>query len=360
MRTIKQPEPAQYVELRQRQTGHRQVFCLRPARPGDEEGMLACIRGEYRESYFKRDFYSTQALVKMARDGHYRFFVAETDGQIAAMVALTLFPNEDYIEPASQILLPTYRGYGLSGAMTRYLFPLAVERKPSCLFVHAVTFHDITQKNCEKAGFIPVGFRLGTFLTSRMENSYRRGRSEKYSEGILILPVEKKDAGTLFLPEELHSFAREIYHKLGVPVEIQSVEGAPPPALPARCVLSAVTDSVQRTVWIRVRRSGANLSRQIRAVLERFGQERLWTVQLTLRSDTPALEWEYQELKKLGFFFTGLKPLCGEHEGLYMQWIGDTQLHMEEYVLTEAFQALRDKILVFYRQCRQAEGGGEC
>ena len=66
-------------ELCNTRTGEKRLFTMRPFAPGDERGMIACIRDEYGDSYFKRDFYDVEKLREKAQGGHYVFFVAETD-----------------------------------------------------------------------------------------------------------------------------------------------------------------------------------------------------------------------------------------------------------------------------------------
>lgn len=89
---------------------------LRKYRPGDEEDLIACIRDEYGESYFKRELYDGEYIKKKAEEGSRIFLVAKTlSGETAGMMLLKQFyPQENMCELASQILKKKYRGYGLS------------------------------------------------------------------------------------------------------------------------------------------------------------------------------------------------------------------------------------------------------
>lgn len=333
-------------ELQNEHTGEIVAFTMRPFAPGDEPGLIACIRDEYGDSYFKRDFYDKKKLLEKAMGDHYVFFVAEADGEIAGMEIFALFTEngDDYIEPASQILKRNYRGFGLAAELVAYTFPLAKAMKPSALFVHAVTFHPITQWVCGEQGMIPTGFRLGSFLAEKMQNSYPKGSCPKHSEGIMILPVEKKDAGTVYLPAGLHDYAGLIYHDLGMKVELSDKKTV---FSSKTTKLSAVTDELQRTVLIQLEQPGDDLSEQIRALMA-VHRDPYWTYQITASSNDSTAVAVYDALIDLGFFFTGIKAACGECEQFYMQWCGEMDLHMEEYVLTDAFDALREQIKVYY------------
>lgn len=333
-------------------------FVMRAFACGDEQGMMECVREEYGDSYFKRDFYDEAKIRENAFGGHYRFFVAETDGEIAGMEIFALFGgDEDYIEPASQIIRKKYRGYGLASELVHYTLPLAEQMRPCSLFVHAVTFHKATQSVCEDYGMVPVGFRLGSFLASLMHNSYNTGLCDKYSEGILIKPVAKKDAGEIYLPGELADYGRKIYDRLGVKYHILTPDEAVyqgkfdgiarEPDEDADVEIN--TDRLQRSVRVKVVGSGRNLAAIMRELISGFGGEENWTIQVMLNIDSPAVYYEYEELKKVEFFFAGLKPLCGVHERMYMQWTGETRLNMENYELTDSFDELRQDIDKYYR-----------
>ncbi|MCR5509193.1 MAG: GNAT family N-acetyltransferase [Lachnospiraceae bacterium] len=330
--------------------GDRTVFLMRPFRSGDEAGMIGCVTEEYGSSYFKKDFYDEDRIREDAVSGKYVFFVAEADGEIAGMEIFHIFKDgEDYIEPASQIIRKKYRKYGLSGALVNYTLPLAEKMGPCALFVHAVTFHRSTQNVCEAYGMIPTGFRLGSFLTEKMHNSYEKYDCDKYSEGIMVLPVAKKKAGTVYVPKELESYTDKIYKRLKVDYNISgrspdTVGGA---GIPERSEIVISRDNEQRFAAARVLTPGRDIALKMKELIASFPDEPGWVIQVMLNMSSPSVFYEYDELKKAGFFFSGLKPVCGPDESMYMQWIGDTKLNMEGYALTESFDEIRRDIEAF-------------
>lgn len=162
----------------------------------------------------------------------------------------------------------------------------------------------------------------------------------------MILPVEKQAAGTVYLPEELADYAARCYDRLGMTYTICSQSESLPQTA---AVLAVNTDELQRTVLICILQSGADLISQIRQIMATHMQP-YWTYQITISADQGYAVAEYEQLLEIGFFFTGLKAACGEKEQFYMQWCGDMELCMEEYVLTAEFQALRDEIQGFYER----------
>ena len=152
--------PKREVKIREAD-GTETSYWIRPFKCGDEAGIIDCIREEYGDTYFKRDFYDPEKVRKYAETGHTHFFVMEHDGFVAGMVILAVFDDgEDYVEPATHILRKKYRGTILGASLAYYALEMGESLRPCCLFVHAVTFHKGTQTLCENYGMVPVGFRL--------------------------------------------------------------------------------------------------------------------------------------------------------------------------------------------------------
>lgn len=330
--------------------GITKEFLMRPYRIGDENGIREIVTEEYGLSYFKKDFYDPELIKSDALSDRYRFFVAEADGNVVGLEIFHIFAGaEDYLEPASQILRKNYRNYGLAAAMVDYTFKIAKEMEPSALFVHAVTFHISTQYVCGEYGMVPTGFRLGSFMTEKMQNSYSLGKCDKYSEGIMIYPVSKHNAGTIYIPGEVRNFAEKIYGRLGVEYSM-----APLPdrenidhireSLPAESNMDIKKDSDQRIVKVNVLSEGADIPGKMQEIIDSFGDEPYWVIQIALCTNSKGVYCLYEDLKDIGFFCAGLKPMCGDCERMYMQWIGDTNLNMSEYILTDAFNEIRRDI----------------
>ena len=350
---------SQVVEL-SNQEGRSHVFLLRGFNTGDEDGIISCIKDEYGDTYFKRDFYDKDWISKNAVGDRYLFFVAETDGEIVGMTILTQFTDgENYIEPASQMLKKEYRGYGLADKFVDYVFSIAEGLRPNSLLVHAVTFHNITQSLCEARKMIPTGFRLGTFLTKDIVNSYELKDCVKYSEGIMVKAVGKKSAGVIYLPVEISDFARKIYDRLGVLYKIRNSIEIKDYYIRDKSQLVTKYDDLQKNMLVTVEKVGKDLLEETKKIIESFDKDEPWTMQVTLSISTPDVFFAYAELKKLGLFFSGLKPLCAEEECMYMQWTGDIKLNMDQYVLTSSFDELRKDIEFFYSSRTMGESNEE-
>lgn len=365
----------QEVVLTNKHTGSKKTFLLRPFAPGDEEGIISCVKEEHQDSYFKTFFYDPALLKEKAEGKEYIFFVAEviaTDvttteeqeafwqqkNKIAGIEILRIFGTngDDYIEPASQMIRKENRGFRLSEALVDYTFAVAKALKPASLFVHTAMYHNITQRVCESYGMVPVGYEIGSFLTEVMENSFSLKDIKKYSAGTLCYPVEKRTVADIYLPKELHSYGELIYKNLGVSCKIlgetDASVGAKQPET-SRVIVSK-ENLVNRYITIDVRNAGDDLYQIIENEMAPYvgkdgSNPKGWVFHLILNADTFDLITHYKRLKEMGFFFGSMQPLCGDHERVFLYWVGDLDLHMEVYEVTKTFDEIRNHIIKFYK-----------
>ncbi len=370
----KEPVPMQCREAVRMLTQHdrqgkEQKFLLRVSRSGDEEGMIACIRDEYGDTYFKRELYRPAYMRLEAESGHITFLVAEavsddkriSCGEIAGMLILKEFyPEESMCEIASQIFRRKYRGFGLAEPFFAFGMEILLSRNYTAAYCLPVLFHDVTQRLLRRQGLIATGLVLNVFDTDNITHSYHNGRNTKHSQGIQIRAVGKRDAGMLYLPEECRDFCRTIYERLGVRYRIwektasSPMGGTPPGSLsgcrqeakrnggrnPPRSRISARQDDRQSSLEIRVHRTGADLPEQMKALHDRYPLRGKQTANVFLNINDRNAVWAYRRLREAGYFFTGLKPLCSDREYMVLHHAGEVKMWLEDYAVTEEFKEL--------------------
>lgn len=335
------------MRLRHRTNTTELDIVLRPFEDRDAEGIIACIRDEYGETYFKRDFYNPEFIKKMHGEGAITFLVAQTgEGEIAGILALkSFFPSETMCEVASEIFRKKFRGYGLAEPVLGYGLETIACQCYSAAYALPVTFHSITQRILQKLGMTATGFILSVFRTECVHSSYQYGRCQKHSQGIQIKPMEKNDAGNIYLPEELAPIAGRIYTRLGVDYKIDASDDVPD----KKTRLYFTNDTRHRNGSITVLRPGFDLKEQLDRILEKYRDVPLQTFNVFLNISDPAAVQAYRVLEKSGFFFTGFKPLCSEREILVMHYANGVEPYVEDYSLSDEFKQLLDDIRPFIK-----------
>lgn len=325
--------------------GNRLSIVLRKYRPGEEAGMIACIRDEYGNSYFKKSFYLPEQIKKESDSGRITFLVAEDmeTGEIAGMMILKEFyPEESMCEIASQIFRKKYRGYGLAQPFFTYGMEILMARSYSAAYCLPVLFHDTTQRLLYRQGLRATGFILNVFHMGRISHSYPKDRNKKHSQGIQIMAAGKKNAGTLYLPPEHIEFCRTIYDVLGVAYRVAETEK--PAGLPADTDIQWKQDDVQCSLEIRIHKAGKDLSKQMQKLHNRYPLTGMQTANVFLNINDKNAVWAYRTLAKEGYFFTGLKPLCSDKEYMVLHNAGEVEIFWEDYVVTEEFRMILNYI----------------
>jgi len=337
---------AKSVRLKHHKTGVEKEFLLRLFRPGDEEEVLKCVEEEYGDTYYRREYYDRDLLLKQTGSGKLLLFLACCDGELCGIQSIISHsPGETRLEAASQIFKKAYRGYGLPYELVKYTYEAAKSLKPSCIYASTVIFHNITQKMCEDAGMKAVAFNFGSHLTSGMHNSYSLGKSEKYGQAILILPVAKQDAGNVYIHPEIENPVKRLYRELGVNANIISrTSDALPPEGTGKTLLDLSINEREQSISIKVKKIGKDLMEVIKDIKDSHSKK-YWTIQLILPVDEECALSAYEKLRKEGFFFTGLRPLCSSQEEIFMQYTGDVLFCFEEFSLTDEFKLLLNEIL---------------
>lgn len=345
----------QILSLRNRE-GESITVQLRKYREGDEKGMIACIRDEYADTYFRKDFYDPEYIRKTAQEGKITFLVAITGKEevIGMMVLKRFYPRESMCEIASQIFRKQYRGYGLAMPFFQYGMGLLLEGDYSAAFCLPVMFHDVTQRLLQRLNMHATGLMPNVFNLDYVTHSYHNGRNRKHSQGIQVRAFKKKDAGTLYIPEEHGAFCQNIYDTLGVAYRFAEIDKNTAEELyekfPTCSDMEYANNDVHKSLEIRVHRVGRDLEKQIMQLYTRYPLKNHQTAVLLLNCNDAGAIWGYEILKQMGYFFAGLRPLCSNQEYMVMHHPGQVEIYFEDYSTSGEFDALVKYIEGCYRQ----------
>lgn len=341
MKNIKSHVGKKVVHLKNAQE-RELTITLREYRSGDEEGMIACIRDEYGDTYFKRGFYEPRYIREESENGHITFLVAQTKaGEIAGMLILKNYkPEEDMCEIASQIFRKKYRGYGLAMPFFEFAMNILLSRSYSAAYCLPVLFHDVTQRLLLRLGLHATGFVMNVFDIEHISHSYNNGKNTKHSQGIQIRAVGKQDAGTVYLPKEHQAFCTRIYTGLGVNFSMKQDSIGEEHNLPPVSLIHFWQNELQKSLEIQVYMTGSDLAERIEDLHKKYPLIGKQTSNIFLNCSDKNAVWAYHVLEGLGYFFTGLKPLCSKHEYMVMHNAGEVGIYFEDYVVSDEFGEL--------------------
>lgn len=320
------------------------TFRLRKGQLGDEKGIIACIRDEYGDTYFEKDFYRADNLRKKAASGNITFLVAEVEeNEIAGMMVLReSYLEETMCEIALQIFRKKYRGYGLARPFSE--FGMRILQKSSYLAVccQPVLFHNITQRLLYPTGLRATGLMLNVFDVDKMVHSYENGKNHKHSQGIQIMALNKQDVGVLYLPKEHRAFAAGVYERLLVKYQIDTEEGKKP--LPSGGMIQYQYDREESSVEARVISVGRDAIQHVHLLQSIYPLKGKQTFNILLNIKDSNAVAAYRFFQEMGYFFTGFKCLCGEKEYMILHHPGEVKVYLEDYVLSSEFAVIASYI----------------
>jgi hypothetical protein len=322
---------------------------IRLFKNSDTEGVIECICSEYGDTYFKKQFYDPDYLIKVHSENTVTFVVAETDEhEIAGIIALkSFFPGEIMCELASEILKKEFRGYGLSEHMIRFGANVIEERCYSAIYSLPVTFHSITQRLLQRIGLTVTGFIFSVFITDKVESSYEYGQCMKHSQGIQIKAMEKQNAGNIYIPKELQPIAQRIYNKLGVAFQIFLPDAEQIICEEKKTMLYYTNDDIHKNCAITLMKIGSDINVQILNICSKYRDIPLQTFNIFLNINDPNAVYAYEILKNSGFFFTGFKSLCSNNEYMVMHNNNGIEMYLDDYDLIEEYKDLMQLIKPF-------------
>ena len=320
---------------------------LREYRCGDEAGMIDCIRDEYGSTYAKTEWYSKAAIMENAAKGRAVFIIAQTPkGEI---VGTTAFVKTDgktrtVYEIAAQVVKKTYRGYKIALNIFQYGLELLQNRDYAAVYSQPVLFHDITQNLLGGLGFKAVGIMPGMFDLQVLHHSYDNGRNTKMPLGIQVRAKERQNAGRFYLPKQHKDFCMEQYEKLGVECEAVGSLTDDREKMPARSSFFYQYDRIHKYLEISMIAIGTDWERQLKLLLQAYPLKGKNTANLFLNIKDQYAASVYNRLTDKGFFFTGIKPLCGDSEYMILHHKGETSFYLKDLKLNREFIKIADYI----------------
>ncbi|MDE5932267.1 MAG: hypothetical protein K2H40_07280 [Lachnospiraceae bacterium] len=325
---------------------------LRPYEPGDEDGMTACVRDEYGSTYFKKGFYDAAYLRKEAGNKKYTFLTAQTKaGEVAGMLVLEELGEEEALcEVESLFIRKKYRGYSLAGPFLHYGVEIVLGRNYAAACCHPALFHPITQKLLYRQGFRATGLLLNVFDAACMVHSYSNGRNSKFSLGLQLLPMKKKNAGTIYIPSEHRAFVERVYQGLSMTFQMVQRSGSKTADMPQRGEISLQVDSLQSSLEICIRHAGADLLERMAEIHALYPLTGKWTANVLLNINESHAVRAYKKLTGLHYFFSGLRPMGNAGEYMVLHNPGEVQCFFEDYAVSPEFAEILKYIGKYYER----------
>ena len=313
------------------------------------EGLLACVREEYGDTYIDKRVYDLNWLMEETIAGRLLTAVAFTgSGEAAACICLRENPPFYGVgDLCMHVVRKAYRGYGVGTPLVAWIIDMPEARRFSAIGSHNATFHTMSQRESYACGLRPCGMLFNLYISQGFVHSHPN-IGEKLSYAVAAMPLDKREV-SLCVPAEYHVFAANYYRSVGVPVRFLPEEGPAPTS-----GMTVMEDRDHCTLTLRLEVCGVGLEEQVSALLARCEGQPMQTATACLELSSPTASWGCRVLTGLGFRFSGLQPFCRGKQYLLLHHPLGMEIPFDQMCIDPAYQAMFDDVRASFPNRRES------
>ncbi len=305
--------------------------------PDDHTGFVECINDFYCGGYPYDRYLTSEYLNRKTGDGSMIVTLAKNkDGRIVGTSAAQKLKGvfDGSILLMLRSVLTEYRGKGVASKQEDYLLDQVKKYYGDSLSLYAdvMTHNDISQKTLTRQGFVLCGLRMMLYKSEIMVPKLNYPKGTKMSQAVYCKAINHKDV-SLFAPEKHKELIKSIYEKLGVPCSFSEYADIP--------------DDLRRIGMYNISEKPKHSSAEfyIERPAEDFDMVFMPKIKEYLKNGSTCVAYinacfseglaVYEKLQKIGFYFTGIKPLSLNGEYIIMSQSDNCSVDHKSTVLYE-------------------------
>lgn len=315
---------------------------IRPLKETEAIEVARCIYDEFGLTYVNETVYYPERFYSAVQKGEIYSLVAVTDsGEIAAHLAMwewSVLPG--IWEMGMGVVKHQFRKVHVMEKLVQEIITYARdEKKLPGLLAEPVLYHPYTQKISNKFDFFACGAGLA-YTAASLKNTINNMENTRDSLA-LAMNIFKREARTLYLPDELNEMVEEILARMALPATIVNDE-----TLPQRdeCESFCENYSTLQLGRIVIYHTGKNVEFQLRHLAARLKRHSAEVIELFIMLNEPEAVFAYEAAKKQGYFCTGFLPMSKCGDMLMMQNLMAQAVDYDALQTVEPFTGLLERI----------------
>lgn len=295
----------------------RQSYIVDIFRHGDAEGVAQLFRAVYGEGYPAKHVYHPDQLIAAFDKKENIPVVARTpEGKIVGYVALfTSTPNPKLYEAGQGLVLPEYRGSGVSSAITSHVYEIVGKQfATDGVFGEPVCNHIYMQKTCVALKCIETAIEVDLMPAE----SYTKEGSASGRVAVLgTFRIHKPLLSAAHIPEMYQEQSRYIYDGVNEPRTLIASADKIPYAL--KTEISCQTFDFAKVARLSFLQTGRDLENVLNALEKDLSARNIIVIQAWLKLGEPWVGEAAALLRKREYFFGGILPRWFGEDGMLMQ-----------------------------------------
>lgn len=185
--------------------------------PRDAEGVVALIRRNYADTYYKALFYDPDAIRNANATGEIISIVAAYHETVIGHFAMVPSSFSDIAEIGAAAVDPSFKHLGVMNAMFDHLITDACERKFRAIFGEGIMLHPFSQKANLHHGMVESAIMLGE-VPSSIEIEHRI-KDAKRSGVVIAYRLFDLSPRSVRVPSRYHSIIETTFLNAGITLD---------------------------------------------------------------------------------------------------------------------------------------------
>ncbi len=321
-------------------------YDVRRMRPEEAIEVSRCAYKSHGYTFFDSSIYYPERIVELNKSDELISVVAVTKDNVFMGHTALHYPHAGarISELTFAFVNMEYRGQGCLTRMTDLLFSMEKKYPLSGIYINSVTNHIFTQKVAQKYGVNDCGVYLAASPGTWVFKGISEASPQRLSVLLSFKYLEPAHKLTLYPPAEHRAMVEKLYRNIGAS-HVYAVPEKSEAALPQETsVLRADVYASENCAEIWVDQFGADIVRQVKIMLYDLCVKQVAAIYLYMDLASPAAHFATPELKKLGFFFSGILPQTNIGDTIVLQYLNNIAL---DYSKIQALTPMAKEIIAY-------------
>lgn len=308
---------------------------IRFATKNDIDGIIKIVKAIYGDNYWNQNMYNKDYIEKLFSSGKVKIVVAEYEGELISMMTAEIDSVfEGTLLLRSLMTIKDKRFKGSSQLLHKYFFKNYDFSSFESIYLLPVTGHSISQTSAHEYGFRLSGALMNAYKgdVAYFVVDQSKELLPKRTNLLAVLPVSKKDVGTLYLPKKYFSLAEKIYDKLEVSYKLSCENST---LLLEKSIIEEYEHKERFNTDIIVRKVGKDCINKIKDIINLTEDNINQTFQIFINILNPSAVFAINKLVNEKFVVTGFKPLGKNEEYIILYYSKNLPVNFTSCELTE-------------------------
>jgi len=294
-----------------------------------------CVYRSYGYSYAGEALYYPEKIISLMKDGLLKSCVAiSKDGEVVGHLALIFdSPGELIAETGQAVVDPRYRGHKLFEKMKLFLVE-KFKNNMKGFYSESVTIHPYTQRGNISIGAHETGFQLGYIPHELNFRNIGETKKDRQTAAIFYLKINNDEKKRIFVPDRHIDIIKAIYKRADIDRDFyKGYENAEI----SHSVISVEIKKDWGQGYIKVIKYGEDFLNHVRYRLRELILKNVICIYIDLPLDKAHADNYYEELEKMGFFFSAIYPCAAKGDILRYQFINSEKLDKNQIIIFSDF-----------------------